>query len=60
MISSASLMGCSAGSEVVVRQMLKKIRIEENGDSDFLPGTMVDTLDFEDTKIGRASCRERV
>ena len=35
--------------EVVVRQMLKKIRIEENGDSDFLPGTMVDTLDFEDT-----------
>ena len=35
--------------DVVVRQMLKKIRIEENGDSDFLPGTMVDTLDFEDT-----------
>ena len=35
--------------EVVVRQMLKKIRIEENGDSDFLPETMVDTLDFEDT-----------
>ena len=35
--------------EVVVRQKLKKIRIEENGDSDFLPGTMVDTLDFEDT-----------
>ena len=35
--------------EVVVRQMLKKIRIEENGDSDYLPGTMVDTLDFEDT-----------
>ena len=35
--------------EVVVRQMLKKIRIEENGDSEFLPGTMVETLDFEDT-----------
>ena len=29
--------------------MLQKIRVEENGDSDFLPGTMVDTLDFEDT-----------
>ena len=29
--------------------MLQKIRIEENGDSEFLPGTMVDTLDFEDT-----------
>ena len=34
--------------EVIVRQMLKKIRIEENGDSEFLPGTMVDVLDFED------------
>ena len=34
--------------EVIVRQMLKKIRIEENGDSEFLPGTMVDILDFED------------
>ena len=35
--------------EVIVRQMLKKIRIEDNGDSDFLPGAMVDILDFEDT-----------
>ena len=34
--------------EVIVRQMLKKVRIEENGDSEFLPGTMVDTLEFED------------
>ena len=34
--------------EVIVRQMLKKVRIENNGDSDFLPGTMVDTLEFED------------
>ena len=34
--------------EVIVRQMLKKIRIETNGDSDFLPGTLVDVLDFED------------
>ncbi|MCI5494075.1 MAG: DNA-directed RNA polymerase subunit beta' [Lachnospiraceae bacterium] len=34
--------------EVIVRQMLKKIRIENNGDSDFLPGTLVDNLDFED------------
>ena len=34
--------------EVIVHQMLQKIRVEENGDSDFLPGTMVDTLDFED------------
>ncbi len=34
--------------EVIVRQMLKKIRIEENGDSSFLPGVMVDALTFED------------
>ncbi len=35
--------------EVIVRQMLKKIRIENNGDSEFLPGTLVDILDYEDT-----------
>ena len=34
--------------EVIVRQMLKKIRIENNGDSDFLPGTMVDFLEYEE------------
>ena len=34
--------------EMIVRQMLKKIRVEDNGDSDFLPGTMVDILEFED------------
>ncbi|MGN0366391.1 MAG: DNA-directed RNA polymerase subunit beta' [Suilimivivens sp.] len=34
--------------EVIVRQMLKKIRIENNGDTEFLPGTLVDVLEFED------------
>ena len=34
--------------EVLVRQMLKKIRVEEAGESGFLPGTMVDVLEFED------------
>ena len=34
--------------EVMVRQMLKKIRIEENGDTEFLPGTLVDVLEFEE------------
>ena len=34
--------------EMIVRQMLKKIRIEENGDSNFLPGAMVDILDYDD------------
>ena len=35
--------------EVIVRQMLKKIRIENNGDTDYLPGTMVDILEFNRT-----------
>ena len=35
--------------EVIVRQMLKKIRIENNGDTDFLPGTLVDILEYEET-----------
>ena len=34
--------------EMIVRQMLKKIRIEENGDSNFLPGAMVDILEYDD------------
>ncbi len=32
--------------EVIVRQMLQKIRVEENGDSELLPGSMVDALEF--------------
>ena len=34
--------------EVIVRQMLKKIRVENNGDSSFLPGTLVNVLEFEE------------
>jgi len=34
--------------EVIVRQMLKKVRVETNGDSEFLPGSLVDFLEFED------------
>ncbi len=34
--------------EVIVRQMLKKIRVEESGDSDYLPGTSMDVLDFNE------------
>jgi DNA-directed RNA polymerase subunit beta' len=33
--------------EVICRQMLKKIRIEESGDSGFLPGSLVDKLEFD-------------
>ncbi len=39
---------CDKHIEVIVRQMLKKIRIEERGDTEFLPGSLVDVLDFED------------
>ena len=35
--------------EVIVRQMLKRVKIEENGDTDFLPGSLVDWLAFENT-----------
>ena len=34
--------------EVIVRQMLKKVKIEENGDTEFLPGSSVDILEFEE------------
>ena len=34
--------------EVIVRQMLKKIRVENSGDSDVLPGTSMEVLDFDD------------
>ena len=34
--------------EVIVRQMLKKIRIENSGDTEYVPGTLVDVLDFEE------------
>ena len=39
---------CDKHIEVIVRQMLKKVRIEDNGDAEFLPGTLVDILDYED------------
>ena len=32
--------------EVIVRQMLKKIRVDEAGDSDILPGINMDVLEF--------------
>ena len=34
--------------EVIVRQMLKKIKVETAGDSEFLPGTTVEVLDFNE------------
>ncbi len=34
--------------EMIVRQMLKKIKVEESGDSDVLPGVSMDVLDFNE------------
>ena len=34
--------------EVLVRQMLKKVRVEDNGDTELLPGMLVDNLELED------------
>ncbi len=34
--------------EVIVRQMLRKVKIDEAGDTDMLPGSLVDMFEFED------------
>lgn len=34
--------------EIIVRQMIKKVKIEEGGDSEFLPGVSVDVLEYND------------
>jgi len=37
--------------EVIVRQMLKKVRVEDAGDTTLLPGSTVDIVDFQDANI---------
>ena len=37
--------------EVIVRQMLRKVRVETPGDSSFLPGEYVDILTFSDENL---------
>ena len=39
---------CDKHVEIIVRSMLKKVRIEEPGDTRFLPGSLIDFLDFEE------------
>ena len=34
--------------EVIVRQMMRKVRVENQGDTELLPGSMVDIFEFED------------
>lgn len=51
--------------EVVIRQMTRKIKIEESGDTELLPGTMIDVFDFEEENArveagGRTAAQGRV
>ncbi|SHI26957.1 DNA-directed RNA polymerase subunit beta' [Butyrivibrio fibrisolvens DSM 3071] len=39
---------CDKHIEVIVRQMLNKVMVDESGDTNYLPGTLVSVLDFED------------
>jgi len=34
--------------EVIIRQMLKKVKVDEAGDTNLLPGSLVDMFEFED------------
>ncbi|MCL2201960.1 MAG: DNA-directed RNA polymerase subunit beta', partial [Oscillospiraceae bacterium] len=43
--------------EVIVRQMMRKLKIEEGGDTELLSGTTVDLNDF---KVANAAIRERI
>jgi DNA-directed RNA polymerase subunit beta' len=45
--------------EVIVRQMLKRVKVETGGDTEFLPGAMVDWLDYDDAnKEAKAEGKE--
>ena len=37
--------------EVIIRQMLRKVKIESSGDTEFIPGDTVDIFDYEDTNL---------
>ena len=37
--------------EIIVRQMLRKVRVEDCGDTDLLPGELVDIFKFEDENL---------
>ena len=34
--------------EIILRQMLRRVQVESTGDSDFIPGQMVDKAEFQD------------
>ena len=37
--------------EVIIRQMLRKVRVEDSGDTDLLPGSLVDIFRFEEANL---------
>ncbi len=41
--------------EVIVRQMLRKIKIEDSGDTNMLPGSLVDAFDFAEENAKAAA-----
>ena len=45
--------------EVIGRQMLKKVRIEDNGDTDMFPGSLVDMYEFEDKNAEAKANKKR-
>ncbi|AKN32985.1 DNA-directed RNA polymerase subunit beta' [Clostridium carboxidivorans P7] len=45
--------------EVVVRQMTRKIKIEDSGDTELLPGTMIDMFDFDEQNAKAEARGER-
>ena len=42
--------------EIIVTQMLRKVRIESPGDTDLLPGSVIDKFDFRQANEGLAQC----
>jgi len=34
--------------EIIIRQMLKKVKVEDPGDTELLPGELIDVFEFED------------
>lgn len=43
--------------EIILRQMLRRVQVESTGDSDFIPGQMVDKFQFQDKKKVRSKER---
>ena len=37
--------------EVIVRQMMRKVKVEKAGDTELLPGSMIEITEFEDANL---------